>query len=139
MNKHLRTFLHRGLMFGGFGPIVTAIVYFIISLSGVEIALTATDFFTAIVSTYLLAFVHAGVSVFNEIEAWSIGKSLLFHLGALYVVYTFCYLINAWIPFNVNVLLIYTAVFILAYLAIWLTVYFITSRLAKRLTKSIKE
>ena len=139
MNKHLRTFLHRGLMFGGFGPIVTAIVYFIISLSGVEIALTATDFFTAIVSTYLLAFVHAGVSVFNEIETWSIGKSLLFHLGALYVVYTFCYLINAWIPFNVNVLLIYTAVFILAYLAIWLTVYLITSRLAKRLTKSIKE
>ena len=31
MNKYLKSFLHRGLIFAGFGPVITGIVYFIIS------------------------------------------------------------------------------------------------------------
>ena len=33
MNKYLKEFLHRGLMFGGFGPIILGIVYWILSVA----------------------------------------------------------------------------------------------------------
>ena len=33
MNIYLKRFLQRGLVFGGFGPIIAGIVYYIISLS----------------------------------------------------------------------------------------------------------
>ena len=106
MNKYVRSFLHRGLMFGGFGPVVTGIVFLIISYF-TEVTLSGSEVFTAIISTYLLAFVHAGASVFNQIDHWPIAKSLLCHLGSLYIVYSLCYLINNWIPFEIKVFLIF--------------------------------
>ena len=33
MNKYLKEFLHRGLIFGGFGPLVAGIVFLIIGLT----------------------------------------------------------------------------------------------------------
>ena len=32
MNKYLKEFLKRGLMFGGFGPIVLGVIYFLVNL-----------------------------------------------------------------------------------------------------------
>ena len=66
MNKYVKAFLHRGLIFGGFGPIVTAIVYFIISLAVENVVLNSTQILTITISTYTLAFIHAGASVFNR-------------------------------------------------------------------------
>ena len=86
--------------------------------------LSGNEVFSAIISTYLLAFVHAGASVFNQIEEWSIMKSLLCHFGLLYVIYIACYLFNSWIPFDGNVILIFTAVFVAVYFVVWGIVYF---------------
>lgn len=122
MNIYLKRFLHRGLVFGGFGPIILGIIYAIISKTSVVLSLSGTEVCLGIVSTYLLAFVHAGASVFNQIEHWSVPKSLLFHMGSLYIAYTICYLANTWIPFSINALLIFTAVFVLVYFAVWGTV-----------------
>ena len=36
MNKYVKTYLHRGLLFGGLGPIVAGIVLGIIQLSGIQ-------------------------------------------------------------------------------------------------------
>lgn len=119
----MKTFLHRGLLFGGFGPIVTAIVFFIISRTVPDFSLTGGQVLTATVSTYLLAFVQAGASVFNQIEHWPIAKSLGCHFGALYVVYSLCYVVNTWIPFEPLALVIFTAVFAVIYAAVWITVY----------------
>lgn len=119
MNKYAKEFLHRGLMFGGFGPVVAGIVFACIPaarLSGGQVLL-------AILSTYALAFIHAGASVFNQIEHWPVAKSLLCHFGCLYLAYSLCYLANAWIPFEPMVLVIFTAVFALAYFVIWGIVY----------------
>ena len=139
MNKHLKNFFIRGLIFGGFGPLIMAIIYFILDRAKEGILISGTDVFIAVVSIYLLAFIHAGVSVFNQIESWSIAKSLLFHFSALYVSYTLCYIINSWIPFKWNVLLIYTAIFIVAYGAIWLTVLLLMKRTSKRLNSNLKK
>ena len=66
MNKHLRLFLHRGLIFGGFGPIIIGIVFMFIELGGTQLSLGGGEVLLAIFSTYVLAFVQAGASVFNQ-------------------------------------------------------------------------
>ena len=137
MNKYLKEFLHRGLMFGGFGPIIAGIIYFIHDSFIGDIAIDGTVSFIAIISTYLLAFVHAGASVFNQIENWSIPKSLFAHLSTLYLAYLACYLFNSWIPFKIEVVLIFTLCFVVAYLVIWLAVYFIVKEKKKKLNSRL--
>lgn len=137
MNKYLKEFLHRGLMFGGFGPIIAGIVYLIHDSFIGDITVDGTVSFIAIISTYLLAFVHAGASVFNQIENWSIPKSLFAHLSTLYLAYLACYLFNSWIPFKIEVVLIFTLCFVVAYLVIWLAVYFIVKAVEKKLNSRL--
>lgn len=138
MKKYVKEFLHRGLIFGGFGPIILGIIYAILEKNIEDFSLNGVQILIAIVSIYLLAFFQAGASVFNQIEEWSIPKSLLCHFAVLYVAYVSCYLINNWIPFNVNVLLIFTAIFLIGYLAIWLSVFITVKLVSKKLNKSIK-
>ena len=122
MKKYVIHFIHRGAIFGGFGPIILGIVYFILSITLDEFSLSGKEVLLGIVSTYILAFFHAGASVFNQIEHWPIPKSILFHLSILYVAYTVCYVINEWIPFDWKILLIYTSAFIAVYAVIWIAV-----------------
>ena len=137
MNKYVKEFFHRGLLFGGFGPIIAGIILLIINVVGEEISLTAKDYFTTTVSIYLLAFVHAGASVFNQIEHWSIPKSVLFHFSSLYVAYSLCYIINSWIPFEPKVLLIFTGIFAVVYIVVWLTVMIILKSTSKKLNRKL--
>ena len=137
MNKYLKEFLHRGLVFGGFGPIILGIIYAILEGSASDFSLNGTQVLIAIISIYLLAFVQAGASVFNQIESFSIPKSLLCHLSVLYVAYVFCYLINSWIPFNPTVILIFTAIFLVIYFAVWLTVFISVKTVSRRLNEKL--
>ena len=138
MNQYVKNYLFRGLMFGGFGPMVAGIVLWIVQLTGVEVVLTGGEVLLAVVSTYILAFVQAGSSVFNQIEGWPIAKSMGVHFLSLYVVYVACYLLNAWIPFAWEVIAIFTAIFIAVYLVIWITVYLIIKKTSKKLNKIIR-
>ncbi len=137
MNKYLKEFLHRGLIFGGFGPIVVGIVYSILENTADNFSLNGVQIFVAIISVYMLAFLQAGASVFNQIDHWSIPKSLFCHFSLLYLAYTACYLINNWIPFNINVLLIFTAIFASAYLAVWVVVFVSAKLISRKLNKKI--
>lgn len=138
MKNHVKDFFQRGLIFGGFGPIITAIVLYCINLSGTVITLGVNEILLAIISTYILAFVQAGATVFNQIEDWPITKSLFFHFLSIYIAYTGCYLINSWIPFDINFILIFTAIFVVVYFAIWLIVYICTKCFSKKLNEKIK-
>lgn len=138
MNKYLKSFLHRGLVFGGFGPIIAGIIYAILEYTVPDFALSGTQVCTAIVSTYILAFTQAGASVFNQIEEWALPKSLLCHFGATYLAYVLCYLINSWIPFKAEVVLIFTAVFAAIYLVIWLTVYLIVKATSRKMNRMLE-
>ena len=137
MNKYVKNYLQRGIAFGGFGPIITGIVLAILHASGVDVLLNGAEILIAIVSTYILAFVQAGSSVFNQVEEWPLAKSVGLHFASLYVVYVGCYLVNRWLPFAWEVIAIFTGVFVGVYLVIWLTVYFITRALSKKLNKNI--
>ena len=139
MNGYLKSFLNRGLIFGGFGPIILGVVYMCIGFSGVGILLGGVELLIAIASTYLLAFIQAGASVFNQIEGWSVARSLLFHLSSIYLAYVGTYLVNSWIPFEPIVLIIFTAVFVLTYFVIWIAVCLVTRAVTKRMNERIME
>ena len=97
-------------MFGGFGPIVLGIIFYILSCTLEGFAPTGSDVLMGVVSTYLLAIVQAGASVFNQLEHWPLPKALLCHFGVLYLAYSICYIANRWIPFDPLVLVIFTAI-----------------------------
>jgi hypothetical protein len=134
----VKDFFLRGLLFGGFGPVVLGIVYLILHFTLEDFTLTGDEVFIAILSIYLLAFVHAGASVFNQIESWPVAKSVLCHFGLLYVAYALCYVINSWIPFEPVVLGIFTAVFAAVYGLVWLIVYTCIRATVKRLNRSLQ-
>ena len=139
MKEYIKIYLHRGAIFGGFGPIVAGIVYLILHLFGVEATVSGDTMLLIIISTYLLAFVHAGSSVFNQIEHWPIAKSIFFHFTSLYLAYTICYLINSWIPFDLTVFLIYTAAFVAAYGIIWIAVVLSVKRINIKLNERLNK
>lgn len=138
MNKYVKSFFHRGLIFGGFGPIICGIVFLVLSLTLNDFSLSGTEIFLAIVSTYLLAFVHAGASVFNQIEEWSVAKSLLYHFVTLYFAYSFCYIANSWIPFDLRVIMIFTAIFVALYFVIWITVFLCIKAASRKLNSKLR-
>lgn len=138
MNKFLMKFLHRGLIFGGFGPIVAGAVYLVIERFNSSITLNATQVFLAVVSTYLIAFIQAGASIFNQIDHWPLPKSLLCHFSSIYSAYLLCYIINSWIPFKIEVVLFFTGIFIAVYFIIWTVVYFSVKSASKKLNSKLK-
>ena len=138
MNKYVKEYIHRGLIFGGFGPIILGIIYFILSKTVDGFMLSGLEVMIGIISTYLLAFVHAGASIFNQIEHWGISKSLLCHLSILYVAYSLCYVINTWIPFEPKVLLLFTIVFLTIYFVVWGIVYLSVKNISKNCNAKLK-
>ena len=134
MNKYVKEFLHRGLMFSGLGCIIAAII--ISTETG--ILHDGKAVLTAIVSTYFLAFIHAGTSVFHTVENWSAVKSAFFQLLTLYVSYLVCYLVNSWLTFNVSIVGVFTLIFVALYLLVWLIVYFSIKATSKKLNKNLK-
>lgn len=124
-------------MFGGFGPIVAGIIYLILSLNIEDFSLTGMQILLAIISTYVLAFIQAGATVFNQIEHWPVAKSLLFHLATIYCAYVSCYLLNSWIPFEPLVIVIFTLIFMIIYFLIWSIVYFSIKSVSKRMNRML--
>lgn len=138
MKKYVKEFMKRGLMFGGFGPIVAGIVFMILGFCNVEINLEGWQIFLAIASTYVLAFVQAGASVFEQVEEWSTFKSALIHMLTIYVIYVGTYLANSWIPFDWLVIVIFSGAIILTFLLIWFICYFVTKKFQNQLNANLK-
>lgn len=139
MKNHVKEYLKRGMAFGGFGPIVAGIVYAILDNTVENFSLSGAEVCIAIISTYILAFVQAGASVFNQIEEWPLPKSLLCHFASLYLAYTLCYIINTWLPFEPTVLVIFTAIFVAVYFVIWITVYLAVKATSKKMNARLSE
>jgi len=137
MNDYVKQFLLRGLTFAGFGPIIAGFIYWMIDLSSADFSLAGWQVFIAIISTYILAFVQAGSSVFHQVEHWSPLKAALLHLTCIYFAYSGTYLMNSWIPFKWEVILIFTALFIATYGVIWLIIVLISKSVTKKLNNKL--
>ena len=132
--QYWKEFFRRGMMFGGFGPLIIAIIALIESGSG---AVPAWDFFRSTVSGYVLAFFVAGCSVFYQIESWGLAKASFLHILCLYLAYLGCYLLNGWIESSWTVVGVFTGIFLVGYAAIWTTVVVSVKLTAKKLNAKI--
>ena len=138
MNEYVKKFFRRGLVFGGFGPIIAGIVFAV--LEGVigDLNLSGKQILLAVISTYMLAFLQAGASVFNQIESWPIPKSLAFHFLTIYLAYVITYVVNTWIPFEPIAILIFTGAFAIVYALVCLVVVISIKSSEKLLNKRLK-
>lgn len=139
MKRYWKEFLLRGMMFGGFGPVILAVVYYIVNKTGAQTVFSGDEVIRGILSVYLLAFVHAGASVFNQIEEWGISKSIGAHFSVLYLAYSVCYLVNSWIPFDIKVFGFFTLIFITVYFVVWAIVYICVKRSSKLINSKLNK
>lgn len=137
-NKYVKEFMVRGVAFGALGPLVLGIVFMILGFCNVEIKLQGWQILLGIASTYLLAFIQAGASVFEQIEEWSNFKSALIHMVTIYVIYLVTYLVNNWIPFNWIVIAIFSGTVVVTFLIIWLICYLVNRNYKKQLNHLVK-
>ena len=122
----------------GFGPIVYGIVMVILHLCNVDTSSNGLVIFKGIISTAMMAFVIAGTSVIWKQEEIQISKKISIHFLVLYLLHLLVYLLNDWIEKDLNVIGIFTLVFVLGYILTWLIIYLVEKNRAKKLNEYIK-
>lgn len=121
MKNHVKSFLVRGAMFAWGGPVITAIVWAALKAAGVVTVLSVDEVVLGIVSTTIMAFIAAGVSVVYQIEHLPKAFAGLIQMSVLYLDYLGFYLLNGWIP--LNRILPFTLIFAAGFAVIWLAIY----------------
>lgn len=139
MRKTALEFVRRGLVAGGFGPVILAVLYIILDHSGEIVSLTASQVCTGIFSLYALAFIAGGMNVVYQIERLPLMAAISIHGGVLYIGYLITYLVNGWLELGKAPIMVFTAIFIAGYLAIWAVIYHITRRNTRRLNEMLKQ
>lgn len=125
MKSFWKDFLLRGLIACGGGPVVLAIIYGIISLTGEVSVLTPREVCLGILSITLLAFIVGGMTAIYQVEKLPLASAILIHGGVLYGTYLLIYLINGWLQQSLVPILSFTGIFIVVYILIWVAIYFI--------------
>lgn len=139
MKKILPDFLRRGLASLGFGPLILAVVYLISSLCAGVQTLTVEEVVMGIFSLSALAFVAGGMNVIYQIEQLPLMKAIALHGSVLYVSYLLTYLLNGWLQQGWMPILVFTAIFIAGYLAIWAVIYFVIKRNTEQVNAILKK
>lgn len=137
MNKYVKEFCKRGLMFAWGGPAIVAIVWFCIEKGGALEQLTAGQVLLGVLSSSLLAFIAAGVTIVHQIEKLPRSIATLIQMGVLYVDYLGIYLINGWI--KSSAVLVFTLIFVGVFAVIWGTVYCVESAKVKRMNRQLEQ
>ena len=138
MKNKISKFCFKGLIAGGFGPLVYGIVMLCLYLAKVDTSIDGMVLFKGIISTYLLAFLCGGSTIIWEEERIGLGFQILIHGCSLYVGYLIAYLLNNWLPRDVTAVLIFTGIFFCTYLIIWLIIYLIERKRAKKFNSHLK-
>lgn len=121
MKKHIKAFCLRGMMFAWSGPVILAIVWMCLQRAGVVASLTVNEVALGILSTTVLAFIAAGVSIVYQIENLPKAFAGLLQAAVLYIDYLGFYLLNGWIP--LNQIWFFTVIFAVGFAVIWFSIY----------------
>ena len=135
MNKYVKEFCKRGAMFAWGGPAIIAIIYACLKGAGTLTMLSVNEVVLGILSSIVLAFVAAGISIVYQIETLPKTMAGLIQMAVLYVDYLGIYLLNGWIP--VDKVWIFTVIFVAGFAVIWLAVYLSTKRRVDKMNRLI--
>ena len=139
MKKFVLEFVRRGFIATGLGPIVLAIVYLILKQSAAIDTLTVNQVCIGIFSLSALAFIAGGMNAIYQVERMPLMTAILIHGGALFIGYLGTYLLNDWLDFGILPMIVFTAIFVVGYIIIWVIIYFIIKSNAAKLNKMLKQ
>lgn len=139
MKKNILEFVRRGMTACGTGPIVLAILYLILQHQGRLQTLTVNQVCLGIFSISMLAFVAGGMNVVYQMERLPLMAAITIHGGVLYVGYLITYLVNDWLQWGATEILVFSGIFVLGYIIIWLIIYSIIKRNTEKINKVLQE
>ena len=139
MKGIIKEFIRRGMVAMGIGPLVLAAVYLVLEAHGIARSFGAREVCLGILSLSALAFVAGGMNILYKIERLPLMAAVLLHGLVLYGAYLLTYLINGWLERGAVHILVFTAIFVLGYLAIWAVIYCVTFRNTARVNEGLKE
>ena len=123
MKQFWKDFLFRGLVSAAGGPLVLAIIYGILGATGEVTSLTPREVCLGILSITLLAFIVAGMTAIYQVEKLPLASAILIHGGVLYATYLLIYLINGWLQKSIVPIMVFTGIFLVVYILIWVIIY----------------
>ena len=138
MKKHMGEFFRRGLVACGFGPLVLAVLYLILRRAGAVETLSVEQVCTEIFSLSALAFIAGGMNFIYQLEKLPLMGAILIHGGVLYVSYLATYLVNSWLEWGILPILVFSGIFALGYVVIWVVIYSIVKRNTDKLNEGLK-
>ena len=139
IKKTVLEFVRRGLVASGFGPLVLAVLYLILHSQGVLETLTVYQVCLGIGSLWALAFVAGGMNVIYQVEQLPLMVAIFIHGGVLYLSYLATYLVNGWLEWGVTPILVFTGIFVLGYLVVWVIIYTLNRRNTQQLNEGLKK
>ncbi len=139
MKTLAREFVRRGLTACGLGPMVLAVIYWILHRYAVVETLTVEQVCVGIFSLTALAFLAGGMNVVYRIEQLPLMWAFLLHGIVLYIGYLATYLINRWLDWGTVPVLVFTGIFVLGFLAIWAVIYSVIKRNAAKVNALLKQ
>ena len=74
-----------------------------------------------------------------QIERLPLMVAILIHGSVLYFSYLGTYLLNSWLQWGIAPVLVFTGIFILGYLTIWVIIYTIIKTKTAKLNEMLKE
>ncbi|MBR3973529.1 MAG: DUF3021 domain-containing protein [Oscillospiraceae bacterium] len=137
MKKHVKEFLHRGLLCCAGGPLVLAIIYAILGKQDAMASISLGEAAMGILSITLMAFIAAGISMIYTIEQLPLPMAIAIHAVVLYLDYLLMYLLNSWIPRNGSAIGIFSAVFAAGFALVWCFIYFFTRNQTVQLNRKL--
>ena len=139
MKKTEREFFRRGLAACGIGPVVLAIVYLVLRQQAALETLRGDQGCIGIFTLTALAFIAGGLNARYQSEQLPLMPAILIHGGVLYLSYLATYLLNDWLEWGITPILIFSAIFVVGYLVIWVIIYSIIKRNTEKVNKLLKE
>ena len=139
MKKTVLGFIRRGLTACGFGPMVLAVLYLILQQQGALHTLTVDEVCLGIFSVSALAFMAGGLNVLYQIERLPLMVAILIHGSVLYLTYLITYLLNGWLDWSRVPVIVFSAIFVVGYLAIWAIIYAIMKRNTQKINEALKK
>ncbi len=139
MKTWIKDFFRRGFLAAWGGPVVWAIVYWILFCTGQVSQLHVNKVISELLTVTLLAFVAGGINAVYHVERLPLLTAILIHGGVLYLSYLVIYLFNGWLAMEGRAMLIFSTVFLLSYALIWAVIYLTTRKKTKAMNQKLAQ
>jgi len=137
MKKFFKEFCLRGMTAAWGGPLILAIVYLILGWTGVAVTLDIFQVALGVITSMAMAFIAAGITAVYQVEKLPLMHAIVLHGVALYIDYLGIYLLNGWLADGFGPFAIFTAIFVVGYVVVWLIVASIIKHNTRKLNQKL--